>query len=134
MLTKNQIAAELEAKGLGRRVQINNILTGLAELAAEEIGRGEDFTVPGIAALKFGHVSARTKGEQYKKGETYTGFLGVETVAEADSKPRKAAVVFKAAPAAPIKRITPTRSPSSASATAFAKTKVGKAVARRLAK
>jgi hypothetical protein len=90
MLSKNQIAAELEERGLGRRRQIANILDGLASLAAEEIASGQDFTVPGIVKVGWAYTSPLAKGEKHRKGETYVGFGGQEITAEADSKPRKA--------------------------------------------
>lgn len=130
MLSKSQIAAELADRGLGGKTQITNILNGLADLAAEEIAQGEDFTVPGIAAVKWSHTAPRAKGQMYKKGQEYVGFGGGVKVAEADSKARKAKVIAKASLAAPIKRIVPTRS----GAEEFAKSKVGKAVARRKGK
>lgn len=130
MLSKSQIAAELADRGLGGKVQITNILNGLAELAVEEIAQGEDFTVPGIVAVKWSYTAPRLKGEMYLKGQTYVGFGGVEQTADADSKARKAKVLAKASLAAPIKRVVPTRS----GAEDFAKTKVGKAVARAKAR
>lgn len=130
MLSKSQIAAELAARGLGGKHQITNVLNGLAELAAEEIAQGEDFSVPGIVTVKWSFTAPLAKGEKYRKGDTYVGFGGVEQTAEADSKARKAKVLAKPSLAAPIKRVVPTRS----GAEEFAKTKVGKTVARRKAR
>lgn len=127
MLSKSQIAAELEARDLGRKGQITNILNGLADLAAEEIARGEGFTVPGVVKLDYRYTSPLAKGEKYRKGETYVGFGGVEQTAEADSKARKASVKLVSAPAAPIKRLAPSKDGMAA----FMKSKVGKAVVAR---
>lgn len=129
-LSKTQIAAELEAQGLGRKGQIVNILNGLANLAAEQVAQGEDFTVPGIVTLRYSYIAPLAKGEKYKKGDTYVGFGGVEQTAEADSKARKAKVTLKAGLAAPIKKVAPSRSTGEA----FAKTKIGKRVAARKGK
>lgn len=129
-LSKSQIATELAARSLGGKQQITNILNGLAELAAEEIAEGEDFTVPGIVSVKWSHTTALAKGEKYKKGEEYVGFGGVTQTAEADSKPRKAAVKLRASIAAPIKRLGPTKG----TAATFMKSKTAKAVVRRKAK
>lgn len=129
-LSKSQIATELAARSLGGKQQITNILNGLADLAAEEIADGEDFIVPGIASLKWAHTSALTKGQKYKKGDEYVGFGGITQTAEADSKPRKAAVKLRAAAAPAIKRLGPTK----ATAAAFMKSKTAKAVVRRKAK
>lgn len=129
-LSKHQIAAELADRGLGGKNQIANILSGLAELAQEEIASGEGFTVPDIAKIDFAYTTPRTKGEMYKKGETYTGFGGVEVVAEADSKERKASVKLKATPSAAIKRLAPSAKDRKAQ-TRFLSTRTGKRVKER---
>lgn len=129
-LSKNQIAAELEERGLGRRTQMNNVLTAIAEIAHDEIDAGEDFVLPDVVKVGWGYITPRKKGDMYRKGETYVGFGGVEQVAEADSKPRKAKVKLEAKPAAPLKRMAPSRT-NEAAQSAFLKTKVGKYIARR---
>jgi hypothetical protein len=130
MLSKNQIAAELEERGLGRRRQIANILDGLASLAAEEIASGQDFTVPGIVKVGWAYTSPLAKGEKHRKGETYVGFGGQEITAEADSKPRKASVKLRATVAAPVKRLAPSAKDARGMA-AFLNSKAGKAVKGR---
>ena len=110
VLSKSQIADELAAQGLGGKRQITNILTELAELAADEIAEGEDFVVPGIAKVSWAYTAAQKKGEKYKKGETYIGFGGVENTAEADSKARPERINLRSTPAAPLKRFGPSKS------------------------
>lgn len=128
-MTKMEIARELEARDLGRARQIANILDGLAELAADEISDGEDFTVPGIAKIAYTYRAPQKKGERFKKGETYTGFGGVETTAEADSPARKAAIKLKATPTGAVGKCKPGSKPEAQAE--FLKSKVGKAVVRR---
>lgn len=103
-----QIADELEAKDLGKRRQIANILDGLAQLAQEELAAGEDFSVPGVAVIRWNYTAPRAKGALYKKGDAYTGFGGVEVEsAEEDSKERKEKVALKAQPGPILKRLAP---------------------------
>jgi hypothetical protein len=129
MLTKMEIARELEAEGLGRARQIANILDGLANLAASEIGQGEDFTVPGIVKVAYTYTPAVKKGERFLKGDTYVGFGGEEKVAEADSPARKAKIKLAARPAGHVARLKPGSKPEAQSA--FLKSKAGRAVVRR---
>jgi nucleoid DNA-binding protein len=133
MLSKMQIAAELEAMDLGRKRQIANILDGLAQLAQEEIAAGEDFTVPGIARLSYTYRAPQAKGDKYKKGETYVGFGGAEITAEADSKPVKPLVKIRPTAVAAIKNIVP-KSTDAAAQRKFLSTKVGKYVVSRKGK
>jgi hypothetical protein len=130
MLSKSQIVDRLVEMELGQKRHLSNVLAGLAEIAADEVALGEDFTVPGIASLRFAYTSPRAKGAAYKKGETYVGFGGVEQVAEADSKPRKASVKLRATPAAPIKRLAPSKDGQAA----FLKTRAGKNIVSRKAR
>jgi nucleoid DNA-binding protein len=110
---------------------VKDVLDLLAEIAHEEISGGEDFTVPGIAKLKYKYTPPQKKGERYKKGETYTGFGGVEQVAEQDSPVRKEKILLVPALSTELNRIKPKRTPESQSA--FLKSKTGKAVKKRLA-
>lgn len=129
-LSKNQIAAELENRGLGRRRQIANVLDGLAEVAQEQLAAGEDFTVPGVAKLTFSYFPALKKGERFKAGDTVVGFGGVEATKENDSPARKASVKLRATAAAPIKRLIPSTRDAAGQA-AFLKSKAGKNVVSR---
>jgi len=128
-MTKMEIADELAGNGLGGKRQIASILDGLAELAADEIGQGEDFTVPGIVRLTYTYRPAAKKGERFKKGETYVGFGGQEVTAETDSPARKAAVKLRATPAGAVGKIKPGSKPEAQ--TAFLRSKAGKYVASR---
>lgn len=133
MLSKSQIAAELEERGVGRKNQLNAVLTALADIAQEEIEAGEGFTLPGVVKVDFAYTSPRTKGSEYKKGDIYVGFGGEEKVAEADSKERKASVRLVAKPAAPLKRIVP-KANDRKGQTRFLSTRAGKNVVARKAK
>jgi nucleoid DNA-binding protein len=96
MLTKSQIVERIASDGVAGKHLVKNVLDALAELAAEEISRGENFTIPGVVNIKWRYTTPRKKGELYKKGDTYTGFGGVEQVAEEDSKARKQSIKLKA--------------------------------------
>lgn len=119
---------ELGYDNVSKRV-ISDTLDGLAVIAEEQIAAGEDFTIPGVVKIAWSYVTPRKKGEMYKKGETYIGFGGIETVAEADSKPRKESVKLRASVLAAIKRLGPTKE----TAARFMSTKTGKAVKARKA-
>jgi nucleoid DNA-binding protein len=98
VLTKNELAAAVEARlpyEINSR-EIKLMFDALADVAEEEIARGEDFSIPGVARISWSYTSPRAKGDLYKKGEQYVGFGGQELVAEADSKERKAAVKLRA--------------------------------------
>lgn len=132
MLTKNQIAAAISAEtGLGIN-SVKHVLEDLADLAAQEIEDGEDFTVPGICKLMYTYRAPQKKGSKYKKGDTYVGFGGVEQTAEADSKPVSEQIKLKAAPTGAVARIKPGNKPEAQAA--FLKTPAGKAVRKRKAK
>ena len=105
MLSKNELADRIAAKGSGGRQQVKNMLDDLAEVVSEEISAGENVSVPGVAALKFRYTAPLKKGERHRKGDTYKGFGGVEQVAEEDSKARKESVKLKADLAPALKRL-----------------------------
>lgn len=105
MLTKNELAQRIAETGAGGRTQVKNVLDALAEVVAEEVEAGNGITVPGVVAIKYRYTAPRKKGEMYRKGDTYTGFGGVEQVAEADSKARKQSIKLNAAPATPLKKL-----------------------------
>lgn len=130
-LSKSQIADELAAQDLGGKRQIINILNGLTDLAVQEIEAGEDFVVPGIAKISYAYRAKRPKGDKYKKGDTYVGFGGIETVAEADSKPVTEQVRLKATPTGAVAKMKPGSRPEAQKD--FLKTTTGKAVRRRKA-
>jgi nucleoid DNA-binding protein len=105
VLSKNEIAKEVENITGVKPNLVKNVLDALSTLAEEQLEKGQGFTVPGVATIKWAYTSPRKKGEMYKKGDTYIGFGGVETVAEADSKARKQSVKLRAAPAPALKRV-----------------------------
>jgi hypothetical protein len=94
-LSKTEIAAELSDRGLGGKRQIANILDGLADLAAEETGGGEDFVVPGICKIGWAYRAPKAKGERWKKGDEVVGFGGIASVKDTDSPAQKAAVKLR---------------------------------------
>lgn len=131
-LSKTEIAHELSGRGLGGITLIKNVLDGLADLAAEQVAQGEDFTVPGVVNLRFNYRPAQKKGERFKKGDTYIGFGGVESTAEADSPARKASVKLTAKPAGQVAKHKPGSRPEAQAL--FLKSRAGKAVVRRKAR
>lgn len=130
MLTKSEIAREVEEVTGIKPNLTKSVLDALAEIAMGEIQAGEDFSLPGIARVSFRYSKALKKGERHRKGETYVGFGGVETTAEADSPPRKAKVKLTATPAASLKRsVLPDSKPETQAA--FLKSKAGRNVAQK---
>lgn len=129
MLSKMEIARELEARDLGRARHVANILDGLADIAASEIAQGEDFTVPGVVKVAYTYRAAQKKGDRFKKGETYVGFRGVEQTAEADSPARKASVKLVAKPTGKVAKLKPGSKPEAQAE--FLRSRAGKAVVRR---
>jgi nucleoid DNA-binding protein len=95
MLTKSQIVERLAEDGAGGRQQVKHVLDSLAALAAEELEKGENFSIPGIVKIQWHYTAPRKKGEAYKKGETYNSF-GTEKTAEADSPARKQKIKARA--------------------------------------
>lgn len=131
-LNKSDVANAISSDiGVGAQL-VRNVLTSLADLAGDELAEGNDFTVPGIVSIKFAYRGKMAKGAKYKKGDTYTGFGGVEQVAEADSKPVTERVSVKAALVGEARKSKPGTKPEAQSA--FLKSKAGKAVKSRLAK
>jgi len=130
LLTKTQIADEIHANtGIGKNL-IKRVLDDLAELAEDELSDGNDFTVPGVCRLKWRYTKAFKKGEKRKKGEVYVGFGGEEKTAETDSPATPAKVALRASVTGRAARAKPTR----AEASAFLRSKAGKAIAARLSK
>ena len=129
MLTKSQLVDELVEHGAGDRRHVNNMLNALAEIGLEEIQQGEDFIVPGLVKIFYAYRKPQKKGERWKKGETVTGFGGVESVKDADSPPVKAGIRLKSAPTGAVARFKPGTKPEVQAA--FLKSKAGKAVVAR---
>jgi nucleoid DNA-binding protein len=129
MLTKSQLVAEISEMGAGGRQQVNNVLAALAEIGLDEIEMGEDFIIPGLAKISWTYRTPKKKGERWKKGETITGFGGVERVADSDSPVVKAGVRLKAAPTGPVAKLKPKANAEAQAA--FLRSKAGKAIAKR---
>lgn len=129
MLTKNELAREVEAETGVKPNLVKNVLDAVAVIAQDEISRGNDFSVPGLVRIAWSYTKPRKKGEMFKKGETKVGFGGIETVAEADSPARKPSVKLRAVPAAPIKAVAPKRDAEQQAA--FLKTPAGKGITKR---
>jgi nucleoid DNA-binding protein len=132
MLSKNEIAADIEQDTGIKPNLVKRVLDSLAELAASEIEEGEDFTVPGIVRLTYTYRAPQKKGARYKKGDTYTGFGGVETTAEEDSKPITEQIRLKASPTGAVYKARPGTKPDAQKA--FLRSKAGKVVKARKAK
>jgi len=132
MLTKNEIAADIESDTGVKQNLVKHVLDSLADLAAAEIEEGQDFTVPGVVRFTFSYRAPLKKGARYKKGQTYTGFGGVEQTAEEDSKPVTEQVKLKAYPAGAINKVKPGSKPEAQKA--FLRSAAGKAVRTRKAK
>jgi hypothetical protein len=130
-LTKGGLIDELVERGAGDRRHVSNMLNALAETAQDELAAGEDFIVPGVVKLFYTYRKPQKKGERWKKGDTVTGFGGIESVKDADSPPVKAAIKLKANPTGAVARNKPGSKPEAQSA--FIKSKAGKAVIRRKA-
>jgi nucleoid DNA-binding protein len=130
VLTKNDIAREVEADTGLKPNLVKRVIDSIADIAADEISQGNDFTLPGLVRISYRYTAPRKKGESYRKGETYVGFGGVEQTAEADSKARAAKIKLVATPATPVKKHMP-KSSDQAAQSAFLKSKVGKAIAKR---
>jgi nucleoid DNA-binding protein len=129
MMSKNELAQQIEFKcGVKPRLA-KTVLDALAEIAAEEIEKGNDFTVPGIAKLSFRYSPASKKGERWKKGEERTKFGGEVEIAEADSPATKAKIALKAAPTGKVAKLKPGTKPEAQAV--FLKSKAGRAVAAR---
>lgn len=129
MLSKNDIARRIGAATGVKPQLVKNVLDALTEVAAQEIEAGQDFTVPGIARISYTYRKPQKKGARWKKGETVTGFGGIEAVKEEDSPPVKAAVKLKASPTGLIARLKPGSKPEDQSA--FLKSKAGRTVVGR---
>ena len=130
LLTKNEIAREVEDITGIKPGLTKSVIDALATLAAEEVQAGNDFSLPGLVRISYRYTAPRKKGASYKKGETYVGFGGIEQTAEADSKARTAKVKLVATPATPLKAHMP-KAKDATGTSAFLKSKAGKRVVAR---
>ena len=129
MLTKSELIDEIVESGAGDRRHVRNMLDALADIGLEEIGAGEDFVIPGLAKIFYTYRKPQKKGERWKKGQTVTGFGGIESVKDSDSPPVKPGIRLKAIPTGPASRLKPKTSAEEQAA--FLKSAAGKAVVKR---
>jgi len=122
MLTKNDIAQEIEEMTGVKPNLVKNVMDAMAEIAADEVANGEDFAIPGIARIVWRYRKPQAKGARWKKGEE------VQTK-DSDSPPVKAQARLVAVPTGDVNRAKPKRDPVSQAA--FLKTRAGKAIAAR---
>lgn len=106
------------------------VLASLTELAQREIAAGNDFTVPGIAAVRWVYTKPQAKGARWKAGDEVAGFGGLVSVKETDSPEVKPKVVIKAYATPTIRKPAP-KSTDKAAQKAFLAKKVGKFIAER---
>lgn len=127
-----EIRAALEKDGTTIPLRtIKEILSGLAQVAEEQVKAGEDVTIPGIAKLVYTYRPANKKGDRWKAGDTVAGPLG-ESVKDTDSPARKARIVLVAKTAGAISKVKPGSKPEVQAA--FLKSKAGKHVISRKSK
>lgn len=130
MLSKHELALEVEERTGVKPGLTKRILSSIAEIAKEELAAGEDFLVPGVAKVQYRYTKPFKKGEKYKKGEERVMFGGATEIAEADSPAQKAKIRLVATPMGPVKQHMPKSNDPSGQA-AFLKGKTGKAIAKR---
>jgi nucleoid DNA-binding protein len=130
MLTKNEIAAQIEEMTGVKPVLTKRILDALATVASEHVASGEDLTVPGIVSFKYDYRAPQKKGSRWKKGDTrINNITKEESIAEADSPPVTPRIRLKANPVGLMGKVKPSTKPDSQRE--FMKTKPAKAVVRR---
>lgn len=132
MLTKNQIADEVENMTGVKPQLVKNVLDAIATIGREEVGLGNDFTIPGLVKISWRFRKPSKKGERWKKGdERENRFTGEVAAAEEDSPEVKAQVRLVAVPHAKLKSVAPKQNDRPAQ-TKFLGNRVGKAIASRL--
>jgi len=129
MLTKNDIAQEIEEMTGVKPNLVKNVMDAMAEIAADEVANGEDFAIPGIERIVWRYRKPQAKGARWKKGEEVQGFGGIVQTKDSDSPPVKAQARLVAVPTGDVNRAKPKRDPVSQAA--FLKTRAGKAIAAR---
>jgi nucleoid DNA-binding protein len=128
MLTKTQIVDELVAKGAGDKRHVNNMLKALEEVAVEQIAKGEDFALPGVARVEYVYRAPKRKGERWTKGQTVSTMRG-EEIKDSDSPPVAERCVLKAKPIGTVAKLRPGTKPEAQKE--FFKTRAAKAVRAR---
>jgi hypothetical protein len=108
---------------------VRDVLRSLADAAADAVEYGDDFTVPGIVKLQYAYRPAQKKGARWAKGDTVTGFGGIESVKDEASPPVTAQIKLRANLTGDVRRLKPSAKPDEQ--TAFIKSKAGKNVVSR---
>lgn len=127
----NAIAAALVEDGVTLSTRsIKDALDGLAMVAEDQIAAGNDFIVPGVTKIVWTYRKPQKKGERWKKGDTVTGFGGIESVKDVDSPSVTALVKIKGQVAGNIKKLAP-RTNDPVSQKDFLRGKAGKAIIAR---
>jgi nucleoid DNA-binding protein len=97
MLSKNEIAEAVSAKcGVGKNL-VKSVMDAMSDVATEQITRGEDFSVPGIARVSYAF------SKPYRKGEKYIDPFTKEELTR--TKNQAAKIRIRATPAPAIKRL-----------------------------
>lgn len=121
---------DLVERGAGDAAHVRNMLRHLADAASDAASTGEDFTVPGIVKIKFAYKAPQKKGERWTKGMEVAGFGGLVSIKDDDSPATKARVTLKPSLTGDVYRSKPGSKPEAQAL--YLKTKVGKAVVKRL--
>jgi nucleoid DNA-binding protein len=129
MLSKTELAQEVHERiGVGTKL-VKNVMDVIAEIAAEQVASGHDFSMPGVTKIAWRYSKPQAKGARFQKGVPYVGFGGIETVKDHDSPARKASVRLVATPAPAVKKHAPKR--EAAAQSSFIKSKAGKTIVSR---
>jgi len=128
-LTKHELALEVQEMTGIKPNLVKSVMDAIAEVAADEIALGEDFTVPGICRITWRYRPPQVKGARWKKGEEVVGFGGIANIKETDSPPVKAQVTLKPNLTGEVGKLRP----KATTMTDFMKTKTAKAVVKRKA-
>lgn len=123
------LVEKLVGRGAGDTNHVRNMLKTLAELAADELAAGNDFTVPGVAKLQYSYRAPQAKGSRWGKGDTVVGFGGIEQVKDSDSPAVKARITLKASATGDCRKFKPGTKPEVQKA--FLTSKAGKDVVKR---
>jgi nucleoid DNA-binding protein len=131
MLTKNDIAQQVESETGIKPNLVKRVLDVLGDIAEDELSQGNDFTIPGLVRINWQYRKPAKKGERWKKGDTrVNNITKEETIADADSPEIKPTVKLKANIQGKAKKVVPS-SRDRAAQSRFLKSKAGKAVAAR---
>lgn len=84
-LTKQQIANEIESRTGIKPTLAKRVIDELGNIIQEQVVAGNDVSIKGVVRIAYRYTAPR------KKGDTYTGFGGVEQTAEKNT-PEKVAL------------------------------------------